>query len=90
MLLVHLLRPFLQKDRKTSMQRAIISTKKSHSNHDVLKENYNRLVLVADRIKYKRGLSLTDAKFAATYYKSIQNELDGKTLRFNQSELDQK
>jgi hypothetical protein len=40
-------------------------------------------VKIADKIKYKQSLSSSEAVLGARYYRSLKNELAGKTLRYD-------
>lgn len=49
-----------------------------------LREDYERLLEITERKKYQKlPLSFEDHVFAAKYYRSFQNELAGKTIRYD-------
>ena len=89
MIIVCFLRHFCQKDRRISLQRAVASGRNNNSVTEEIERKYQRIIQIADSIKYKRVLSFEEAKFAAAYFRSLKNELDGKTLRFH-SNVNQK
>jgi hypothetical protein len=80
MLRIQFFKLFIQADTNLSLQRQL--TDKARDNDELL-ERYTALVKIADKIKYKQSLSSSEAIFGARYYRSLKNELAGKTLRYD-------
>ena len=80
MLRIKFFKLFIQADTNLSLQRQL--TDKARDNDELL-ERYTALVKIADKIKYKQSLSSSEAILGARYYRSLKNELAGKTLRYD-------
>ena len=80
MLRIQFFKLFIQADTNLSLQRQL--TDKARDNDELL-ERYTALVKIADKIKYKQSLSSSEAILGARYYRSLKNELAGKTLRYD-------
>ncbi|MDA8769616.1 hypothetical protein N9M75_02030 [Schleiferiaceae bacterium] len=80
MLRIKFFKLFIQADTNLSLQRQL--TDKARDNDELL-ERYTALVKIADKIKYKQYLSSSEAILGARYYRSLKNELAGKTLRYD-------
>ena len=80
MLRIKFFKLFIQADTNLSLQRQL--TDKARDNDELL-ERYTALVKIADKIKYKQSLSSSEAVLGARYYRSLKNELAGKTLRYD-------
>ena len=80
MLRIKLFKLFIQSDTNLSLQRQLTD----HEGVDnVLLERYSALVKIADKIKHTQSLSTSEVLLGARYYRSLKNELTGKTLRYN-------
>ena len=80
MLRIKFFKLFIQADTNLSLQRQL--TDQTRDNDELL-ERYTALVKIADKIKYKQSLSSSEAILGARYYRSLKNELTGKTLRYD-------
>lgn len=80
MLRIKFFKLFIQADTNLSLQRQL--TDQARDNEELL-ERYTALVKIADKIKYKQSLSSSEAILGARYYRSLKNELAGKTLRYD-------
>ncbi len=80
MLRIQFFKLFIQADTNLSLQRQL--TDQTRDNDELL-ERYTALVKIADKIKYKQSLSSSEAILGARYYRSLKNELAGKTLRYD-------
>ena len=80
MLRIQFFKLFIQADTNLSLQRQL--TDQARDN-DALLERYTAIVKIADKIKYKQSLSSSEAILGARYYRSLKNELAGKTLRYD-------
>ena len=80
MLRIKFFKLFLQADTNLSLQRKLTD---QEGVDNVLLERYSALVKIADKIKYKQSLSSSEAILGARYYRSLKNELAGKTLRYD-------
>ncbi len=80
MLRIKFFKLFIQADTNLSLQRQL--TDQARDN-DALLERYTAIVKIADKIKYKQSLSSSEAILGARYYRSLKNELTGKTLRYD-------
>jgi len=80
MLRIQFFKLFIQADTNLSLQRQL--TDQTRDNDELL-ERYTALVKISDKIKYKQSLSSSEAIFGARYYRSLKNELAGKTLRYD-------
>ena len=87
MLLISFLRFFIQQDRSITLQREIsniLNKKVKEEINDSLKERYLLLVDLAEKVKYRKHLlSYSDILFLARHYQSLQNELTGKSVRYD-------
>lgn len=80
MLRIQFFKLFIQADTNLSLQRQL--TDQTRDNDELL-ERYTALVKISDKIKYKQSLSSSEAVLGARYYRSLKNELAGKTLRYD-------
>ena len=80
MLRIKLFKLFIQSDTNLSLQRQLTD---QEGVDNVLLERYSALVKIADKIKYTQSLSTSEVLLGARYYRSLKNELTGKTLRYN-------
>ena len=80
MLRIKFFKLFIQADTNLSLQRQL--TDQARDNDELL-ERYKALVKIADKIKFKQSLSSSEAILGARYYRSLKNELAGKTLRYD-------
>jgi len=76
---IRLLRLFIQADKNTSLQAHLV---KSSNASEERQKAYDEIVRISDKIKYKTSLSLKEILHAARYYRSLTNEIKGKTLRY--------
>lgn len=87
MLLISFLRFFIQQDRSITLQREIsniLNKKVKEEINDSLKERYLLLVDLSEKVKYRKHLlSYSDILFLARHYNSLQNELTGKSVRYD-------
>ena len=83
MFTIKLLRTFIQADANKSMQR--ILRESTSEDFDKIKDQYQRLLGIADKIKTNRKLTWADRYVGAKYYRSLKNELSGKTVRYDLS-----
>jgi len=81
MITIKLLRIFIQADTNKSMQRMLRES--TSEDFDKNKDQYQRLLGIADKIKTNRKLTWADRYVGAKYYRSLKNELSGKTLRYD-------
>lgn len=79
LLQIQLLRYFIQADRKHSLQAQLLNTQGATSDHQ---KAYQEIVRISDKIKYKARLTPNEKLHAARYYRSLTNEIKGKTLRY--------
>ena len=80
MLRIKLFKLFIQSDTNLSLQRQLTD---QEGVDNALLERYSALVKVADKIKFTQSLSTSEVLFGARYYRSLKNELTGKTLRYD-------
>ena len=85
MFFIRIFRIFIQSDTNTSLQSQM--TRSKGKDADLVKL-YNEIVKVSDSIKFKKRLSWQEKLLAARHYKSLMNELTGKTLRYTQYKVD--
>jgi len=82
---LYLLSRVLQEDKKTSLQREIISkinkSRRKSLDNDTL-EVYEHLVELSDKVSYRIPLSFPEIIFLSKYYRSHKNELSGKSVRY--------
>ena len=83
--MLFILQLFLCTDRKQSLQRQLLRlSSKGGATYLSLREDYERLLEIAERKKYQKlPLRWEDMVFAAKYYRSFQNEMAGKTVRYD-------
>ena len=79
MQLIQIMRFFIQIDTNESLQRKIRVSKDTYPS---VTEQYQRIVSIADQIKFKEPLTFSDQITGARYYRTLKNELSGRTLRF--------
>jgi len=77
MFLIQVLRLFIQQDKKLSLQRSLLQKKTVAAEND-----YSRLIHLTEKHKFKKALTFSERLFLARYFKSFQNERNGKTLRY--------
>ena len=80
MLRIKLFKLFIQSDTNLSLQRQLTD---QEGVDNALLERYSALVKVADKIKFTQSLSTSEVVLVARYYRSLKNELTGKTLRYD-------
>lgn len=80
MLQIKFLRLFTQRDTNQSLQRLVSNDENKNPQHI---RTYEEIVQIADKIKYKRTLTFRERLIAARYYRSLINELNGRTVRYN-------
>jgi uncharacterized pyridoxamine 5'-phosphate oxidase family protein len=79
MLLIKLMKVFIQTDTNMSLQRAMSQT---DSVDETTKQTYTAVVNIADKIKFKSTLTSKERVLAARYFRTLKNELSGKTVRY--------
>ena len=79
MQLIRIMRFFIQIDTNESLQRKINVSK---GKDPTVTEQYQRIVSIADQIKFKKPLTFNDQITGARYYRTLKNELAGRTLRY--------
>ena len=79
MQLIRIMRFFIQIDTNESLQRKILVSKDTDP---AVTEQYQRIVSIADQIKFKKPLTFSDQITGARYYRTLKNELSGRTLRY--------
>ena len=79
MQLIQIMRFFIQIDTNESLQRKI---RVSKDKDPAVTEQYQRIVSIADQIKFKKPLTFNDQITGARYYRTLKNELAGRTLRY--------
>lgn len=84
MLIIFLLKIFIQKDRKLSLQRALLKNKTASD-----EAAYANLIYLTEKHKFKKPLNWEERVFLAKYYRSFQNERNGRTLRFMSGQSEQ-
>ena len=84
MLIIFLLKIFIQKDRKLSLQRALLKNKTASD-----EAAYANLIYLTEKHKFKKPLTWEERVFLANYYRSFQNERNGRTLRFMSGQSEQ-
>lgn len=80
MQLIRIMRFFIQIDTNESLQRKIRVSKGTDAS---VTEQYQRIVSIADQIKFKKPLTFNDQITGARYYRTLKNELAGRTLRYD-------
>lgn len=83
---IKILKVFIQTDTNRSLQRELSEGKVFDESK---KQTYDSIVKIADKIKFKTALSGKERVLAARYYRTLKNELSGKTVRYD-STLDNK
>jgi len=83
MITIKLLRIFIQADTNKSMQRMLRES--TIKEFDQLNVQYQQILGIADKIKTNRDLTWADRYVGAKYYRSLKNELSGKTVRYDLS-----
>ena len=87
MLLIHFFRFFIQQDTKNTLQRRIsniLNKKVEEVINPTLKEQYLLLVDLAEKVKHRKHLlTHSDKLFLARHYNSLQNELNGKSVKYD-------
>ena len=80
MFLIKILKIFIQTDTNMSLQRELSQAKAVDASR---KQTYDAIVNIADKIKFKTALSSKERFLAARYYRTLKNELAGKTMRYD-------
>ena len=80
MLLIKILKVFIQTDTNMSLQRELSQAKAVDASR---KQIYDAIVKIADKIKFKTALSPNERFLAARYFRTLKNELSGKTIRYD-------
>ena len=80
MVVIKVLKVFIQVDTNMSLQRELSQAK---AVDESMKQTYNAIVKIADKIKFKTTLSTSERFLAARYYRTLKNELSGKTMRYD-------
>jgi len=83
MFTIKLLRIFIQADTNKSMQRMLRESTSEDFDH--INDQYRRILGIADKIKTNCDLTWADRYVGAKYYRSLKNELSGKTVRYDLS-----
>lgn len=78
MTIIKVLRIFIQEDKNSSLQRNLKGSNKTSNQVN----KYFCLVKIADKIKSKQRLDTSEIFLAARFYRSLTNELKGKTMRY--------
>lgn len=86
MLVIKILKVFIQTDTNMSLQREL---SQAGAVDEARKQTYDSIVKIADKIKFKTALSTKERLLAARHYRTLKNELSGKTVRYD-STLDNK
>ena len=68
----------MQEDKNSSLQRNLKGSSKTSNQVN----KYFRLVKISDKIKSKQKLDTSEIFLAARFYRSLTNELKGKTIRY--------
>ena len=76
---IKLLRLFIQVDKNTSLQ--VYLLKSSHATGERQKA-YIEIGRILDKIKYRARLTPKETLHGARYYRSLTNEIKGRTLRY--------
>ena len=79
MLFIKIQKVFIQADTNMSLQRELSQAKAVDASR---KQIYDAIVKIADKIKFKTALSSKERFLAARYYRTLKNELSGKTRRY--------
>ena len=77
---IKILKVFIQIDTNMSLQRELSEGKVFNESK---KQTYDSIVKIADKIKFKTALSGKERVLAARYYRTLKNELSGKTVRYD-------
>ena len=80
MLVIKVLKVFVQIDTNMSLQRELSQAK---AVDESMNQTYNAIVKIADKIKFKTVLSPNERFLAARYFRTLKNELSGKTIRYD-------
>ena len=80
MFLIKILKIFIQTDTNMSLQRELSQAKTVNASR---KQTYDAIVNIADKIKFKTALSSKERFLATRYYRTLKNELSGKTMRYD-------
>ena len=84
---IKILKVFIQTDTNMSLQRKMSEVE---TVDESTKEIYNTIVNIADKIKFKNTLSTKERVLAARYFRTLKNELSGKTIRYGSTANDNK
>ena len=77
---IKILKVFIQTDTNMSLQRELSQAKTVNASR---KQTYDAIVNIADKIKFKTALSSKERFLAVCYYRTLKNELSGKTMRYD-------
>lgn len=80
MVVIKILKVFVQVDTNMSLQRELSQAK---TVDDSKKQTYEAIVKIADKIKFKTALSQKERFLAARYFRTLKNEISGKTMRYD-------
>ena len=80
MFVIKVLKVFVQTDTNMSLQRELSQAK---AVDESMKQTYDAIVKIADKIKFKTALSPNERFLAARYFRTLKNELSGKTIRYD-------
>ena len=87
MLLIYFFRFFIQQDKRITLQRRIsniLNKKVKEEINHTLKAQYLLLIDLAEKVKHRKHLlTYSDKLFLARNYASLQNELNGKSVRYD-------
>ena len=86
---------FLQKDRKQSLQSLLVDSLAKGQRLDLsdprlirLLNNYESLLVVVERKRYKFPMRWSDWVVLAKFSRSAKNELEGRSMRYNSNYIE--
>ena len=87
MILIQFYRFFIQQDKRITLQQQIsniLNKKVKEEINHTLKAQYLLLIDLAEKVKHRKHLlTYSDKLFLARNYASLQNELNGKSVRYD-------
>ena len=87
MILIQFYRFFIQQDKRITLQQQIsniLNKKVKEEINHTLKAQYLLLTDLAEKVKHRKPLlTYSDKLFLARNYASLQNELNGKSVRYD-------
>jgi len=87
MILIQFYRFFIQQDKRITLQQQIsniLNKKVKEEINRTLKAQYLLLVDLAEKVKHRKHLlTHSDKLFLARNYNSLQNELNGKSVKYD-------